>query len=282
MSLVLSRTALLDIFLEFFVLAGFGALVVDRDTMRARLGRLVADGADLGRRHADARPASVAAARRRHVRPGLRGEVDGAVVLPGVRLLSPGLGPGRAARRPACAGPAGDWLRRSVLPALGSLLLAPVGAYLLTYLGWFVGENGWEPALGRHARRVDAPDAARAAGARSTGAWVPGPIRSLGSWTLDAYRFHEDLDSGHPYAVQPVELAGPRPAGRLLLRRRLDTCGAPQLLARGAADRHPADVVGVHPDAALARLALGHHARLAGGGGLGGLRSPAGWSGSRT
>jgi membrane-associated phospholipid phosphatase len=47
LSLVLSRTALLDIFLQTFVLAGFGALVVDRDTMRARLAALIADGAEL-------------------------------------------------------------------------------------------------------------------------------------------------------------------------------------------------------------------------------------------
>src|SRR5581483_8172831 len=34
-------------------------------------------------------------------------------------------------------------LRRSALPALGSLGLAAIGTYLLTYLGWFLGENGW-------------------------------------------------------------------------------------------------------------------------------------------
>ena len=38
---VLSRTAILDIFLMFFVLAAFGALVVDRDVSRARLAEAV-------------------------------------------------------------------------------------------------------------------------------------------------------------------------------------------------------------------------------------------------
>ena len=47
MSLVLARTAILDIFLQTFVIAAFGALVVDRDKMRARLAALIADGADL-------------------------------------------------------------------------------------------------------------------------------------------------------------------------------------------------------------------------------------------
>ena len=51
LSLVVSRTALLDIFLQLFVLAGFGALVLDRDQMRARLAALLADGADPTRGH---------------------------------------------------------------------------------------------------------------------------------------------------------------------------------------------------------------------------------------
>ena len=38
---VLSRTGILDIFLMFFVLAAFGALVVDRDVSRARLAEAV-------------------------------------------------------------------------------------------------------------------------------------------------------------------------------------------------------------------------------------------------
>src|SRR6202012_3016322 len=37
LAFVLSRTAILDIFLMFFVLAAFGCLVVDRDVSRARL-----------------------------------------------------------------------------------------------------------------------------------------------------------------------------------------------------------------------------------------------------
>ena len=32
---------------------------------------------------------------------------------------------------------------------------------------------------------------------------MPSPIRSLGAYTLHAYRFHEGLDSGHPYRSSP-------------------------------------------------------------------------------
>ncbi|MGC5052513.1 dolichyl-phosphate-mannose--protein mannosyltransferase [Micromonospora sp. DT48] len=44
--LVLSRTALLDIFLLFFVLAAFGALVLDRDATRRRWARALESGLD--------------------------------------------------------------------------------------------------------------------------------------------------------------------------------------------------------------------------------------------
>ena len=37
LELVMSRTALLDIFVMFWVLAAFGSLVVDRDRSRARI-----------------------------------------------------------------------------------------------------------------------------------------------------------------------------------------------------------------------------------------------------
>ena len=39
--------------------------------------------------------------------------------------------------------PTSNWLHRAALPGIGSLIFAPLGAYLLTYLGWFVGENGF-------------------------------------------------------------------------------------------------------------------------------------------
>ena len=92
--------------------------------------------------------------------------------------------------------------RRSAFPAIGSLLFVPLATYLFTYLGWFVGENGW----GRHyADTHSASTHLDLLGLHLpwTWAWVPGPIRSLGSYTLEAYRFHESLDSGHAYQSSP-------------------------------------------------------------------------------
>jgi dolichyl-phosphate-mannose--protein O-mannosyl transferase len=206
MSLVLARTAILDIFLQAFVVAGFGALVVDRDRMRARLAGLLADGADLasGVPSLGPRPWRLAGG----VLLGLSCAVKwtGAFFLVLFVLLSlvwdRGAFKAAGARRPTRA-----WGRRCVLPALGSFLLAPVAAYLFTYLGWFVGENGWNrhwadthtasttlKVWGLHSLGVDIP---------FNWGWLPGPIRSLGAYTHDAYVFHEGLDSGHAYASSP-------------------------------------------------------------------------------
>jgi dolichyl-phosphate-mannose--protein O-mannosyl transferase len=201
LSLVLARTAILDIFLETFVLAGFGALVLDRDRMRARLARLIADGADLsaGVPSLGPRPWRLAGG----VLLGLACAVkwSGAFFLFAFVLLT--LVWDRAALKTAgVRRPTRSWLRRSVLPATGSLFVAPIGAYLLTYLGWFTGENGYNrhwadthgPSTHLHIFGLKVP---------FSWAWVPGPIRSLGDDTYRAFQFHESLTAPHPYGSNP-------------------------------------------------------------------------------
>jgi dolichyl-phosphate-mannose-protein mannosyltransferase len=201
MSLVLARTAILDIFLQFFVVAGFAALVVDRDKLRARLGRLVADGADLG----DGLP--TLGPRPWRLFGGVLLGLGCAVKWTGayffIAFILMSLIWDRAALKSAgVRRPTRHWSRRAVLPGLGSLLLAPVGAYLLTYLGWFAGENGWD----RHWADTHGPSARLdLLGVRVpfNWGWVPGPLRSLGWNTLDAYRFHVGLQSPHTYQSNP-------------------------------------------------------------------------------
>jgi dolichyl-phosphate-mannose--protein O-mannosyl transferase len=201
LSLVLARTALLDIFLETFVLAGFGALVLDRDQMRARLGRLVAAGANLsdGAPSLGPRPWRVAAGVLLGLACSIKWTALSFFVLFVILSLVWDRGALKSAgvRRPARA----MW-RRAGLPALGSLIATPIGTYLFTYLGWFTGENGW----GRHWADNHGPSThldLLGVHVPFTWAWVPAPIRSLGAYTLDAYRFHEGLDSGHTYQSSP-------------------------------------------------------------------------------
>jgi dolichyl-phosphate-mannose--protein O-mannosyl transferase len=201
MSLVLARTAILDIFLQFFVVAGFAALVVDRDKMRARLARLIADGADLS----DGVP-TLGPRPWRLLGGSLLGlacavKWTGAYFFLAFILMS--LIWDRAALKSAgVRRPTRHWGRIAVLPGLGSFLLAPIGAYLLTYLGWFVGEDGWN----RHWADSHGPSARLdLLGLRVpfNWGWVPGPLRSLGWNTLDAYRFHVGLSSPHTYQSNP-------------------------------------------------------------------------------
>jgi dolichyl-phosphate-mannose-protein mannosyltransferase len=202
LSVVLSRTALLDIFLQFFVVAGFAALVVDRDQIRGRLARLIADGADLSGAVPTLGP------RPWRIVAGVMLGAACAVKWTGLSffvlfaLLS--LVWDRAALRSAgVAKPTRAMLRRSALPGLGSLGAVPLGTYLLTYLGWFLGENSWN----RHWTDTHGTSARinvfNVVHIPMSWAWVPSPIRSLASYTLQAYRFHEGLDSGHPYRSSP-------------------------------------------------------------------------------
>jgi dolichyl-phosphate-mannose--protein O-mannosyl transferase len=201
LSLVLARTAILDVFLEFFVIAAFGALVLDRDQLRGRLGRLLADGADLshGVPSLGPRPWRLLAG----VLFGLACAVKWTALSFFVLFVVLSLLWDRGALKAAGASrPTRSAGRRSALPAIGSLLAVPIGTYLFTYLGWFVGENGW----GRHyADNHSASTTLHLLGLNVpwTWAWVPAPIRALGAQTLNAYRFHEGLDSGHAYMSNP-------------------------------------------------------------------------------
>ena len=91
----LSRTGILDIFLMFFVLAAFGALVVDRDVSRARLAEAVVlqTGRRVGTR---ARDQEVARPGGRANRPRLRVQAVRRLVHPRLRRPVHRVGPRRA------------------------------------------------------------------------------------------------------------------------------------------------------------------------------------------
>jgi dolichyl-phosphate-mannose--protein O-mannosyl transferase len=201
LSLVLARTAILDGILQFFVLAAFGALVFDRDQMRARLGTLLADGADLsdGVPSLGPRPWRLLAGVLFGLACATKWTALSFFVLFGLLSLLWDRGAFKVAgvqRR------TGATARRSLVPSLGSLGLVPLITYLFCYLGWFVGENAW----GRHWADAHGPSTHLHVLGLSvpwTWAWVPDPIRSLGAYTLDAYRFHETLYSPHSYGSGP-------------------------------------------------------------------------------
>src|SRR5262249_19199074 len=141
LSVVESRLALLDIYLQVLVIAGFGCLLVDRDRVRARLAAAAEAGSvqPLGPRLGP-RPWRLAAG----VLVGLACGVKWSAVffLAGFAILS--LLWDRAARRSAGAR---HWTTGAALRDLPGALLAlavvPVLAYLATWTGWFLSETGY-------------------------------------------------------------------------------------------------------------------------------------------
>ncbi len=195
MHFVLSRTALLDIFLMFFVLAAFGALVVDRDSRRERWLRAMEDGLD---------PTAVSPAGR----PGF-GLVTGvpwwrlltAVMLGcamGVKWSALWFIPAFAilalfwdagARR--SAGVRRPW-RETFIDESGWLVICGVlivGVYLLTWSGWLITDDGYFRHWLRDTGQRELP--------------VIGTLQNLWHYHMEALKFHSTLAAKHPYQSWP-------------------------------------------------------------------------------
>ena len=193
--LVMSRTSLLDIFLMFWILAAFGALLMDRDDGRRRLA------ARLGRQaaaSADGRPARLQLAAGPWL--GIRWWRLAAGVCLGLAVgtkwsalfFLAGFGLmtvlwDLSARR--IAGVHG-WITGGILKdGIGAFLsLVPVAGlvYLATWAGWFRSSN----AYFRHWAEAN-PSA--------NWGWLPDSLRSLAHYHLEAYKFHQGLSAEHPY-----------------------------------------------------------------------------------
>ena len=174
-SFVVARTALLDGFLAFLVLAAFGALIVDRDQVRQRMHVALTEG----------RIAETVWG----PRLGVRWWRFGAGVLLGLAcgtkwsglyfvaffgLMS--LAFDIAARRQYRV--LRPWLgvvRRDLIPTAYALLLIPFGVYLASYAPWFASET----AIDRH-------EVGQSIGPQ-TNFPLPDAIRSLWHYTAKAY-----------------------------------------------------------------------------------------------
>jgi dolichyl-phosphate-mannose-protein mannosyltransferase len=185
-SFSLARIGLLDVFLQFFIVAAVACLVVDRDVVRQR----VREGAD---RMTDT-----------GFRLGPRGWRIAAGVLFGCAcgvkwsgiyflvlfaLLS--LVWDRTAWREAGATrPALVTLRRGVPGAAWALALLPLLTYLATFTGWFRGESAQDRFWAAQHPDTKWP-------------WVPDALRSL--WHMHAkwLAFHDSLSSPHPWQSNP-------------------------------------------------------------------------------
>ncbi len=184
---VLSRTALLDIFLMLFVLAAFGCVVLDRDQRRRRMLEALESGRlQLGDRLRLGVPLWRFGAAF-FLGCACSVKLSGAFFIPALILImlfwEIGLRRTVGAPSPWVSGPLNiaGWTA-----AIGALVLA---VYLASWTGWFVTDHGWN----RH-------------GLASRGeSEVPvlGALTNLWDYHVSAYEFHKGLHSKHDYQSWP-------------------------------------------------------------------------------
>ncbi|MGP4002584.1 dolichyl-phosphate-mannose--protein mannosyltransferase [Streptomyces sp. 8N706] len=195
---VMSRTALLDLVLMFWVLAAFGCLLLDRDRTRARLAAaLPADESGVLRPDAQVgdrlglgwRPCRLAAG----LCLGLACATkwNGLYVLAAFGLLTV-LWDAAARRTAGARRPYRSMARRDLLPAFSSLVPVAVVTYIASWAGWFATKGGYF--------RDWAETGGHQGGAWS---WLPGPLRSLWHYQSEVYNFHVGLTSPHTYQSNP-------------------------------------------------------------------------------
>ncbi|GAB2734581.1 dolichyl-phosphate-mannose--protein mannosyltransferase [Arthrobacter bambusae] len=197
--LVLSRTSLLDIFLMFWLLAAFGALLMDRDDGRRRLAARLAALAGASK---DGRPTALHLASGPWL--GFRWWRLAAGVCLGLAVgtkwsalfFVAGFGLmtvfwDMSARRIAGIR---SWPSAAVIkdgiPAFFTMIPVASAVYLSTWTGWFLSKDAYY----RHWADTN-PSAAWG--------WIPGPLRSLAYYHVQAYNFHQGLSSPHPYSASP-------------------------------------------------------------------------------
>ncbi|MQA96344.1 MAG: phospholipid carrier-dependent glycosyltransferase [Streptosporangiales bacterium] len=184
---VLSRTALLDVFLMFWVLAAFACLVVDRDRSRAKLVRIMETRTVTGRGPwLGTRWWRIAAGICLGLAVGTKWNALFFVAAFGLLTVTWDYGARRAAGlRSANSG----WFLLDALPAFASTVVLGAVTYLASWAGWFAS------AIGEHRHWADAKP--------SGFSFVPESLRSLWHYHAEILRFHSDLSQSHPYQSQP-------------------------------------------------------------------------------
>ncbi|GGT34568.1 dolichyl-phosphate-mannose--protein mannosyltransferase [Streptomyces purpureus] len=195
---VMSRTALLDQVLMFFVLAAFGCLLIDRDHARRRLAAaLPRDEEGLLRPDAEVaetlrlglRPWRIAAG----VTLGLAFATkwNGLYIMAAFGVMAV-LWDAGGRRTAGAISPYAAVLKRDLVPAFVSVVPVAVATYIASWTGWIASDKGYFRDW-----------AERPGGGGGTWGWLPDWLRSLWHYETEVYKFHVNLTSGHTYESNP-------------------------------------------------------------------------------
>ena len=183
---VLSRTGILDIFLMFFVLAAFGALLVDRDVSRARLASaMVLAPSDEAGPQLGIRKWRIAAG----VLIGMAGASKQDAIWYLLAFIGLAIAWDIGARRAVglrsyvrgALVRDGKWL-------LATLMAIPLVTYVATWSGWLITSTGYDRNYGQQ-HGVTTP--------------VISAMYSLFEYHKEIYQFMSHLSLRHPYESQP-------------------------------------------------------------------------------
>lgn len=183
LSIVLSRIALLDGFLAFFLLLAFWFVLLDRRTHLPRLAARLADGPRPWGPVLWNRPWLLAAGAAAGAATGVKWSGLYALAALGLYVV---VSDALARRRLGVELWPTDAVRQG---AASFLLMVPVSivVYLSTWTGWLLSAGGYDRQY---------------ATAENAGpwAWVPAPLRSLWQYHVAMYEFHVGLETPHSYA----------------------------------------------------------------------------------
>lgn len=191
MHFVLSRSALLDIFLFFFILAAFGTLLLDRDKRRRRWMKFIEDGGDPSGKGKASRP-PFAIPWWRLATAALLGCATGVkwsalFMVPAFLILimwwEVGTRRTAGAKQP---------LVDAILDEIGWLVLFVVILFVIyvgTWSGWLLTDNGYYRHFLRDSGQNEPP--------------FLGALYNLWKYHEAAFGFHKQLADSHPYASKP-------------------------------------------------------------------------------
>lgn len=194
---VMSRTALLDLVLMFFVLAAFGCLLIDRDWSRRKLAAaLPVDEEGLLRPDVHVAETLRLGWRPWRITAGLMLGLAFATKWNGLYILAAFgvmavLWDVGARRTAGAVQPYRAVVLRDLLPAFVSTVPVAIGTYLVSWTGWIVTDKGYY-------RNWAATE-----GKGGSWTWLPDWLRSLWHYENQVYEFHVGLTSGHTYQSNP-------------------------------------------------------------------------------